>query len=92
MRDWEDDTNDMGPILEAFSPFRDMDSYDYVHSGASIAEICQKTAKMASENPEVEHKTYIVSFPARIVTVVEAKNGCTACFDKGYVEKRKKVG
>ena len=60
-----------------------------IHSPASISHIITESNKVAQENPEVEgHKTYIVSFPARIVTVVTIDKGMVTCFDKGYVNKK----
>ena len=60
----------------------------YTHTGATISNIISESTRVAQYNPEVVNKTYIVSFPARIVTVVAIDKGMVTCFDKGYVDKK----
>ena len=62
----------------------------YIHSPASMSTIINSSRQVAQESPEIEgHKTYIVSFPARIVTVISIDKGMVTCFDKGYVDTKK---
>lgn len=88
-----DVSDEMGrEILNDFEEFVQNADYTpkHIHSGAAIASIVANTMKMAAANPQIEnHSTYIVSFPARIVTQIKVTNGNAICIDKGYMEKKK---
>lgn len=91
-------------VLEAFSPLeeikkeasesykkfvRNADRTSYIHSDAGIAAIVAATNEMAAANPHIqEHSTFIVSFPARVVTQIKVGNGHAVCIDKGYKDKK----
>lgn len=62
---------------------------NHIHTPENISNIINESTRIAQESPELEnHKTYIVSFPARIVTVITIDKGTVTCFDKGYVDKK----
>jgi hypothetical protein len=75
--------------LDIATMVEDIFTEKYIHSVSSVSGIIDESTRIAQESPEVkDHKTYIVSFPARIVTVVTIDKGMVTCFDRGYMEKK----